>query len=74
MRFDLGGNLGDVILSKNARIVVESVYIPALTNATSRLAVLRLLTSTEDKIFDLKKVLMEILFFFVWVLVDQSMH
>ena len=55
MRFDLRGNLGDVILSKNARIVVESVYIPALTNATTRIAVLRLLTSTEDKTFDSKK-------------------
>ena len=55
MRFDLGGNLGDVILSKNARIVVESAYIPAITNATTRIAVLRLLTSTEDKTFDSKK-------------------
>jgi hypothetical protein len=55
MRFDLGGNLGDVILSKNARIVVESIYIPALTNAKSRIAVLRLLTSTEYKTFDSKK-------------------
>ena len=55
MRFDLRGNLGSVILSKNARIVVESVYIPALTNATTRIAVLRLLTSTEDKTFDSKK-------------------
>ena len=55
MRFDLRGNLGSVILSKNARIVVESVYIPALTNATTRIAVLRLVTSTEDKTFDSKK-------------------
>jgi len=55
MRFDLRGNLGGVVLSKNARIVVESVYIPALTNATTRIAVLRLLTSTEDKTFDSKK-------------------
>jgi hypothetical protein len=55
MRFDLGGNLGNVILSKNARIIVESAYIPALTNATTRIAVLRLLTSTEDKTFDSKK-------------------
>jgi hypothetical protein len=55
MRFDLRGNLGSVILSKNARIVVESAYIPALTNATTRIAVLRLLTSTEDKTFDSKK-------------------
>ena len=55
MRFDLGGNLGNVILSKNARIIVESAYIPALANATLRIAVLRLLTSTEDKTFDSKK-------------------
>jgi hypothetical protein len=55
MRFDLGGNLGDVILSKNARIIVESAYVPTLTNATNRIAVLRLLTSTEDKTFDSKK-------------------
>ena len=74
MRFDLRGNLGNVILSKNARIIVESVYIPALTNATTRIAVLRLLTSTEDKTFDSKKVLMEIPFYCVWVLVDQPMH
>jgi ribosomal protein L1 len=65
MRFDLRGNLGDVVLSKNARIIVESVYIPALTNATTRIAVLRLLTSTEDKTFDSKKVLMEIPFYCV---------
>jgi hypothetical protein len=55
MRFDLRGNLGDVILSKNARIVVESAQIPALSNATTRIAVVRLLTSTEDKVFDSKK-------------------
>ena len=52
MRFELKGQLGDVILSKNARIVVECVYIPSMTNATARTAVVRLLTSTEDKIFD----------------------
>ncbi len=55
MRFDLRGNLGNVILSKIARIIVESAYIPSLTNASSRIAVLRLLTSTEDKTFDSKK-------------------
>ncbi len=55
MRFDLEGNMGDVILPKNARIVVESAYKPALTNATSRIAVLRLITSTEDNVFDTKK-------------------
>ena len=55
MRFDLRGNLGDVILSKSARIVVECACIPSLANATARPAVVRLLTSTEDKIFDSKK-------------------
>jgi hypothetical protein len=55
MRFDLKGTLGDVILSKNARVVVEMAQIPALTNSTSRIGVLRLQTSTEDKTFDTKK-------------------
>jgi hypothetical protein len=55
MRFDLRGNLGDVILSKNARIIVEAAYIPSLPNASSRISVLRLVTSTEDKTFDSKK-------------------
>ncbi len=52
MRFDLRGNLGDVILSKNARVVVEAASIPGITNVTSRTAVLRLLTSTADNVFD----------------------
>ena len=52
MRFDLEGNLGVVILSKSARIVVECACIPSLTNGTARPAVVRLLTSTEDKVFD----------------------
>ena len=55
MRFDLRGNLGDVILSKNARVVVESAFIPGLTNMTSRIAIVRLVTSTEDNVFDTKK-------------------
>ena len=55
MRFDLRGNLGNVILSKNARIIVESAYLQSLTNASGRIAVLRLVTSTEDKTFDSKK-------------------
>ncbi len=55
MRFDLRGNQGDVILSKNARVVVESAGIQGNTNMTSRIAVIRLVTSTEDKVFDSKK-------------------
>ncbi len=69
MRFDLGGNLGNVILSKNARIIVESAYIPTSTNATARIAVLRLLTSTEDKTFDSKKGINGNPIYVVWVLV-----
>ncbi len=55
MRFDLGGNLGGVILSKNARVVVESACVQSNTNMSARTAVVRLLTSTEDKVFDSKK-------------------
>ena len=52
MRFDLKGTLGNVILSKNARVVLESAFILALANMTSKVAVVRLVTSTEDKVFD----------------------
>ena len=55
MRYDLKGNLGDVILSKNARIVVESASEQSITNMTNRPAVVRSLTSTEDKVYDTKK-------------------
>ena len=55
MRYELEGNLAEVILSKNARVVVESAFIPALANMTSKVAVVRLVTSTEDKVFDSKK-------------------
>lgn len=55
MRYDLKGYLGDVILSKNARIVVESASIQGNTNMTSRPALVRLVTSTEDKVFDSRK-------------------
>ncbi len=58
MRFDLGGNLGDVILSKNARIVVESAVIPSISNMNGRPVIVRLVTSTEDKVFDTKKGIM----------------
>jgi hypothetical protein len=55
MRYDLKGYLGDVILSKNARIVVEAASIQTNTNMTSRPALVRLVTSTEDKVFDTRK-------------------
>ena len=55
MRYELEGNLAEVILSKNARVVLESAFIPALASMTSKVAVVRLVTSTEDKVFDSKK-------------------
>ena len=39
MRFELKGNLAEVILSKNARVVVESAIIPAITNMTNKVAI-----------------------------------
>jgi hypothetical protein len=55
MRFELEGNLGGVILSKNARVVVEGASIPGLVNMSNKSAIIRLATSTEDKVFDSKK-------------------
>ena len=55
LRFDLKGQLGDVILSKSARIVVEAATIQSNTNMTARIAIVRLVTSTEDNVFDTKK-------------------
>jgi hypothetical protein len=52
MRFELEGNLAEVILSKSARVVVETAIIPALTNMTNKVAIVRLVTSTADKVFD----------------------
>jgi hypothetical protein len=33
-------------------VVVETAIIPALTNMTNKVAIVRLVTSTEDKVFD----------------------
>ena len=55
MRFELEGQLGNVTISKSARIVVESACIQSGTNMTARIAIVRLVTSTEDNVFDTKK-------------------
>ena len=55
MRFELEGQLGNVTISKSARIVVESACIQSNTNMTARIAIVRLVTSTEDNVFDTKK-------------------
>ena len=57
MRFKLNGALNDVKLSTNARCIVEMCNIPTLTNATNKYAILRLVTSTQDKVCDTKKFL-----------------
>ena len=57
MRFDLKGVLSDVILSRNARAIVEMACIPTINNLTNKTVIVRLCTSTQDKVFDTKKFL-----------------
>ena len=57
MRFDLKGQLGDVILSRNARAILEMGCIPSFSNASGQTAIFRLVTPTQDKVFDTKKFL-----------------
>ncbi len=52
MRFDLKGNMGDVKLSQNARVVLECACVPGVTNMTARPVTVRLATSTQDRVFD----------------------
>ena len=51
MRFNLNGAFNDVVLSKNARLILESAYFPSVTNMANYTNV-RIVTSTEDKVFD----------------------
>jgi len=55
MRFNLQGNLGNLVLSQNARMVVETCCIPSLTNMAGKYALLRLVSPTNDKYWDSKK-------------------
>jgi hypothetical protein len=57
MRFDLKGMLSDVLLSHSARCILEMACIPTLTNMENKTAIVRLCTSTQDKVFDTKKCL-----------------
>ena len=57
MRFDLKGALSDVILSRNARAIVEMACIPSIANLAGKTAIVGLCTSTQDKVFDTKKLL-----------------
>ena len=57
MRFDLKGVLSDMVLSQNARAIVEMACIPSITNSNGRTTIVRLVTSTQDKVCDTKKFL-----------------
>ena len=57
MRFDLKGALSNVILSRNARAIVEMACIPSITNMNGKTVIVRLVSSTQDKVFDTKKFL-----------------
>ncbi len=55
MRFNLDGAFNDVILSKNARLILESTYFPTVANASNNYTNIRIVTSSEDKNFDTTK-------------------
>jgi hypothetical protein len=57
MRFALNNSLNDLILSRNARCVVETCNIPSLTNLAGKYVLLRIVTSTQDRTCDTKKFL-----------------
>ena len=57
MRFDLKGVLSDMVLSQNARAIVEMACIPSITNMAGKTVIVRLVTSTQDKCVDTKKFL-----------------
>ena len=53
-RFNFNGAFNDVILSKNAHIILESAYFPTVTNIANYVNI-RIVTSTEDEVFDTLK-------------------
>ena len=74
IRFDLKGVLSNVILSRNARAIVEMACIPSITNMAGQTVIVRLCTSTQDKIFDSKKIYLATLYYFVWLLMGRCQH
>ena len=56
LRFSLNGALNHVRLSKNARIIMEASFMPTVTNMSN--TIIRLVTSTEDAVYDTKKKLL----------------
>ena len=53
-RFNLNGAFNDIILSKNARLILESAFFPSVANVSSYINT-RIVTSSEDKVFDTVK-------------------
>jgi hypothetical protein len=53
IRFNLNSSFNDVVLSHNARCIMEACYIPAITGITNYIIV-RLVTPTNDKALDTK--------------------
>ena len=53
IRFNLNSSFNDIVLSHNARCVMEACYIPAITGITNYIMV-RLITPTNDKALDTK--------------------
>ena len=51
MRFNFNGCLNSVKLSKNARLILESLFIPTITNLINYINI-RVVTSTEDTNLD----------------------
>ena len=51
MRFNFNGSLNDVRLSNSARLILESMFIPTITNLSNYINV-RVVTSTEDTNLD----------------------
>ena len=55
MRFSLNNSLNDVMLSQNAKCILERCSIPTITNLTNNLTYVRLVTSSETKTYDTTK-------------------
>ena len=53
IRFNSNSSFNDVVLSHNARCIMEACYIPAITGITNYIIV-RLVTPTNDKALDTK--------------------
>jgi hypothetical protein len=55
IRFNSKGVLPTMVLSRNERAIVEMACIPTISNMGNRTFVVRLVTSTQDKVCDTKK-------------------